>query len=301
MDARGSRSMRAMAGRGTTAEGSADGAPLRGRRGLGGVLRRRALVALGLLLAVGAPARAQEAVEPFSPGGYDITVGTDIVPRRTLHVEAGVAFARTRAADSPDERRLAAQLALRTGLAPGLEVGLSGEPVVRLRGPEEDTTDHGDLTVTLKYRFLDAREDRWEPALGVQPFVTVPLADAPIGSERPDFGVLALAGFALPWQLALDLNAGVAAVGQARPSGYLAQALAAALLARPIAGPLSAFGELVFATRGERDGRDALGANAGLVLELTHTMALGVAVETSVVGPGPDYALRAALSVRLPR
>lgn len=230
----------------------------------------------------------------------DVADSTQTVPLGAFQLETGLEYTRTRIAASPSERRLAVQATLRAGLSDRLEVRLEGEPLVRVRGAEEDT-DHGDLTLGFRYRFLDSPEGRWWPSLGVQPFAKFPIADAPIGSERPDFGLLALASLELPWHLSLDVNAGLTAVGQARPNGYLLQALVAASLGRAITDHLSAFVELFFLSRGERDGRDALSLDTGVVYLLTKRIALDAAVETSLTGRGPDYAFKAGISARFGR
>lgn len=258
-----------------------------------------AVFAVGTLLASGALVSVSAESEVVGPDRPDRADNTQTVPFGAFQFEAGLEYARTPIAASPAERRLAVQALLRAGLSDRLEVRLEGEPLVRLRGAEEDT-DHGDLTLGFRYRFLDAQQGRWWPALGVQPFVKFPIADAPIGSERPDFGLTALASLGLPWELSLDVNAGLTAVGQTRPNGYLLQALVAASLGRALTDRLSAFVELFFASREERDGRDALGLDAGLVYLLTHRIALDAAVETSLTGRGPDYAFRAGVSVRFP-
>lgn len=56
----------------------------------------------------------------------------------------------------------------------------------------------------------------------------VPIAGAPLG-------------FDLPGHLVLDVNAGLAAVGQLRPGGYLLPALTTASLSREVTEALSAF------------------------------------------------------------
>ena len=259
----------------------------------------RIVLALGLLLASGglAAARAESAVTPDRPG---VTDSTHTVLLGAFQIEGGLEYARTNVAASPAERRLAVQAALRVGLADRLEVRLEGEPLVRLRGAEEDT-GHGDLTLGLRYRFLDAPEGRWWPSLGAEPFVRLPIAHAPIGSERPDFGFLALASLDLPSQMSLDVNTGLVAVGQACPNGYLLQALTSASLERAISARLSGFVELFFASRGERDGRDALGLDAGLVYLLTRRVALDVSVGTGLNGRGPEYLFRAGGSARFGR
>jgi hypothetical protein len=255
---------------------------------------RRRLLAVALALA--APlAAAADVIDPDRP---DLTDSASTVGRGVWQIEAGLEYARTSLGGSPVERRLTLETVLRVGLAERLEVRLEGEPLVRLRGVEDDT-GHGDLTLGLKYRFLDAREGGWPPALGVLPFVKLPLADAPIGSERPDFGARLLAGFELPGDFGLDANAGLAAIGQTRPSGYLVQGLVSAALQRALLPErLQAFAELFFLSREERDGRHRLGADVGLVYRLTPTLAVDAALETTLAGQGPDYAVRAGLSTR---
>ncbi len=120
---------------------------------------------------------------------------------------------------------------LRAGLTDRLEVRLDGAPLVRLRSAENDT-GFGDPTLGVKYRFLDAREGSWWPSLGLLPFVKLPIAREPIGSERVDFGLTALASVDLPWQLGLDANAGLIAIGQSNRDAFLLQEVVSASLSR---------------------------------------------------------------------
>ena len=166
---------------------------------------------------------------------------------------------------------------------------------MHLRGDDDDT-GVGDVALATKYRFFDGAAP-W-PTLGVRPFLKLPTADEPLGSGRVDFGAVALASFDLPAGFGLDVNAGVAAIGQSRPSGHLIQALAAASLSLDI-GDLAPFVEMTFASRGERDGRDSVNADAGVVYRLTKQIALDAAVQTSLTGVGPDWALRGGVTFRL--
>lgn len=253
---------------------------------------RRSRSAVGLLVALvllAGPARAE--VEPDRP---DVTNSTQTVPPRMYQLEAGLEYARTRIAGEPVERRFALQAAIRVGLTDRLELRFEGEPLVRLRGAE-DETDHGDLTLGAKYRFLDGGDGKPWPSLGVQPFLKVPLADEPIGTERADFGLLALTSFDLPWKLNLDVNAGLAAIGQTRPNGYLLQALTSASLSAEV-GRVTPFVEVAFASREAWDSGDALSLVGGVVYRVTSTVALDAAVETGLVGRTPDYAVRAGVT-----
>jgi hypothetical protein len=93
----------------------------------------------------------------------------------------------------------------------------------------------------------------------------------------------------------------VAAVGQRHPSGYLVQALASAALSRRLGDRFSVFGEIFFASPAERRSRDAVGADAGAIYLITNRLALDAAVETTLIGSGPDHTVRIGLSVRFGR
>jgi hypothetical protein len=187
---------------------------------------------------------------------------------------------------------------LRIGVLDRLEVRVESEPFVRLRGDEDDT-GYGDLKLGLKWGFYDVEEGDWRPALGLLPFVKLPIADAPIGSERPDFGVTLLLSFNMPADFSLDVNAGISAIGQTHPSGYLGQGQLSGSLQRSVLTEhLVAFAELFYFSRGERDGHHRFGGDVGVIYRLTPDLALDAAVETTLTGSGPDFAVRAGLSTR---
>lgn len=250
-----------------------------------------------LLLCAAGVARADGEISTDRP---DVSDNTKTVPRGALQIESGLAYSKSRAGGRESERRLGVELTLRAGLTDRFEVQLGGEPFVRLRG-EADDSGHGDLVLGAKYRFLDEREGAWWPSLGVRPFVKFPIAEAPLGSERPDLGLILLASFDLPGRLSLDVNAGLVAVGQLRPDGYLLQALTTASLLREVTEAFSALVEMTYASRGARDARDAIGLNTGIIYLVTKDVALDVLVGTSLAGPGPDYAVKAGVSVRFGR
>jgi len=94
--------------------------------------------------------------------------------------------------------------------------------------------------------------------------VHLPVGKMPIGSARTDFGVRILASQVLAWQLSLDVNAGLVAVGQVQPHGYLLQALASVAESREVGEHLSPYPEVFFASRGEWDEIETLGLDVGL-------------------------------------
>jgi hypothetical protein len=255
----------------------------------------RGLVApIVLVLAVLAPAlaRANDEVEPDRP---DVTNSAKTVPAGGFQLETGLEYGHTRLGGHGTERRFAVQTTGRAGLTDRLEARIEGEPLVRLRNDERET-DVGEVVLGLKYRFLDAAGSR--PALGVLPFVKLPLAQPPIGSGRPDFGLVALASFDLPADVGLDVNAGGVAIGQRDPDGYLAQALASASLSVELGKRIVPFAEVFFASRDERDGRDTVGLAAGVIVRLAKWVAADAAVVTSLLGRAPDWALRGGMTMR---
>ncbi len=199
------------------------------------------------------------------------------MPAGLVQIETGLEYARARVGGGPAERQLSVQAVLRAGLTSRIEVSLEGQPFVWLRAAGEDSGS-GDYTLGGKYRFLDPAADGTGPALGVKPFVKLPTASAPIGSERVDFGARLLVSLGLHWGLSLDANAGVAAIGQRDPDGFIPQGIASASLSWAATEQLSTVTELFFATRDERDGRASLRATLALQYRLTPRLALDAGV-----------------------
>jgi hypothetical protein len=259
---------------------------------------RRAALVLGLvLLPLGAGAVE---VEPISPDRAGFVTGSGTVGAGAVQLEGGVAYGRERIAASPTQRRFGVEVAVRVGLTERLEVGFTGEPVVVQRGGD-NVTDHGNFGLTAKYRFLDAAEGSWLPSLAVLPFVTLPVNEPPLGSGKTDVGALLLGSFGLPAHFNLDLNGGLVAVGQSRPSGYLLQGVVAGGLSRDLTDRFTLFSEVLYASRDERDGRDRVSLDAGVIVRPTPAVALDASVVTTLAGSGPEWALRGGVSVRFGR
>ena len=116
-----------------------------------------------------------------------------------------------------------------------------------------------------------------------------PGGERPIGTGRPDFGLLLLASFSLPWEFELEVNVGAAAIGQVDSGSYRAQAIASAAVSRDIVHGLFGFVELFYRSREQRDEGQQLNVNAGLVYRITPTLASTPGVQRHSWAQGPDY------------
>ncbi len=83
------------------------------------------------------------------------TSASTILPG-AFQIESGMEYSRARVGGGPDERRFALDVTMRAGITERIEIGIEGEPLVRLRGAEDDT-GNGDVTLKGKYRLLDSR------------------------------------------------------------------------------------------------------------------------------------------------
>lgn len=256
----------------------------------------RFAAALALCAIVGLPGHAWAGeIQPDRP---EITESARLVPPGSLQLETGLTFSKESRAGRRAQTVFGTEADLRIGLARSFELNIEGEPFVRVRGPEDDT-GFGDVTLGLRYRFVEGDDDEpWSPSLGVKPFVRLPVAGEPIGDGRAAFGLLFMASFVLPLDFELEVNAGAVAVGQSHSSDYRAQAIVSASASRDLARWMFAFVELFYSTRAQRDEREQLALNVGLVYRVTPTLALDAAVQTSLLGQGPDYLVRTGLSVR---
>ena len=239
------------------------------------------------------PTHAAE-IDPDRP---ELTESAKLVPRGAVQLESGLVFSRERRGGMTAEKTFEAEADLRIGVARHVELNIGWSPLVVVRGQEDDT-GVGDVNLGVRYRFVEGYEDVfWPPHFAVKAFAKLPAVDEPIGTGRPDFGLLLLASFELPQEFELEVNVGGAAVGQTRPNDFLAQAIATASLSRDLTSSLLGFFEVLFNSREERHGREQLALNVGLVYRLTSTLAIDAGVQTSLVGQGPDYVVRAGLSV----
>ena len=262
-------------------------------------MRPSGLIAFCAILALGTSvAVAEEDLIPTDRPS--LSTSTVTVPPGALQIESGVEYTRSRLSHGQNEQQFLVDVLLRTGITSRLEARLDMNPLVWLKDADTNI-GFGDLTLSVKYRFFDSPEgSRW-PSLGVLPFVKLPTARSPIGSERVDFGCTALATFDLPWQLSLDANVGLAGLGQSQGAAFLLQETVSASLNRQISARWAMYGELFYASPSERGSRDVVGFDTGVQFLVLPRVVLDMTAQVARGTPGPDFAIRAGLSVRFGR
>ena len=241
---------------------------------------------------VAAPAWAQDTdVDPDRPG---VSTGATTVPRGALQLESGIEYSRERHAGERTDQRTSVVTTLRYGLRDGVELRLDMEPFVALHG-EDDATNVGDLSLGAKLRLLEGADETVRPTLSLLPSIKLPTAPDPIGSERVDVTLLALADWTAG-RVGLTLNAGLAAVGQRK--GYVIQGVVIGGVTVEVIDKLAAFGELFYNSPSERNGDDLIGAGAGTIYKITRDIAIDAALIASLAGRGPDYRVQTGITVR---
>ena len=260
----------------------------------------RPLVPLLATLWLLGPGPTPAAAQDINPDRPDLTTSAELVPAGSLQLETGIEYERARTGGQPTGQLLSTQAVLRAGILRVLELSIEGEPFDWQR-TDREASGSGDYTLGVKYRLFTPSVGSTAPLVSVKPFVKLPTASAPIGSERPDVGALLLVTFALPKDLTLDTNWGVAALGQRHPEGFIPQGIASASLTTPVTDRLSAITELFFATKEERDSRASLRTTLAIMYKVTPRLALDGGVRTTLVGPGPDWSVFVGLSARFGR
>lgn len=96
------------------------------------------------------PALAAE-IESDRP---ELTESAKLVPRGAVQMESGVAYSRERRAGRPTETTFEAGADFRIGVTRSVELNLGWDPLVRVRGAEDDT-GIGDVTVGVREIAVD--------------------------------------------------------------------------------------------------------------------------------------------------
>ena len=254
-----------------------------------------ALLILAILL-IPSLSFAEVVVETDRP---DTTNSTKTVPPGYAQFETGYRYTREPVAGRETVKRSSAETTIRIGVTPALEVRLDGEAYVDLRDGDP-ANGIGDLFVGAKWRLLDSKPEASRPSFGLAPFVKIPTADSPIGSEHVDFGVLGLLSFELPHDFSLDVNAGVVVLGRHRDDPFV-QGLAAVTLAYEVFDKVTTYAEASFGSSPEPGGRAFVGAGVGAIWVVHRRLALDAAVDTLVAGRGPEFGFRIGATLLLGR
>ena len=216
-------------------------------------------------------------------------------------LETGLQYSHESIGGSPAQKRFSVQLAVRGGLTDNLELGVNGEPLVSLSGAD-DATNIGALELNAKYVFFDS-----PVGLGLADAGAAAVREAarwPASRSTPARRISVCrcwpASICRPTSASTSTRASPG-IGQSSHAGYLAQAQAALGLARDVSRMVSLFSDLSYASRDEHHGRSSLTLDAGVLWRPTPNVALDASVVTSLVGQGPDWGLRAGVSVRFGR
>lgn len=231
---------------------------------------------------------AQVAVETDRP---DAANSTRTVPPGHAQLEAGYRHTSEQVAGAAPRKRSSAETTVRVGVTPALELRLDGESYVDMHN-SASRGGIGDLIVGAKWRLLDASTEHLGASLALAPFLKIPTADRPIGSERADFGLLGLVSFDGPGEFSADVNVGIAVLGQRHGEPFFVQGLAAGSLGYKVLKTLTGFGEVFLGSSPEPGGRAFLGAGVGVIWVAHRRLALDAAVDTMLTGRGPDFGFR---------
>src|SRR5207247_11347073 len=94
---------------------------------------------------------------------------------------------------------------------------------------------------------------------------------------------------------------GRAGLGRWQGASFLLQETVSASLTRQLTDRWAMYGELFYASPSERGSRDVVGFDTGVQFLVLRRVVLDMAAQVARGTPGPDFAIRAGLSVRFGR
>jgi hypothetical protein len=143
-----------------------------------------------------------------------VTDDADVTPRHQFHFEFSNEFDWLQRSAFPNIKQNTADAELDFGLFKGVEIGIEvplltiyNDPTSSPRG----ATGIGDTNISLKYNFLEEKEDSRRPALAVALNLEVPTGDTKrqLGSGLADFYINGIAQKSLTKKTTLRLNSGL--------------------------------------------------------------------------------------------
>src|SRR5215467_5329353 len=106
---------------------------------VGGIARAAWASFAAIALCVIVSATNTTAAEEIQPDRPEVTESARLLPRGAAQLETGFLYSSQRAAGLPTEKVFGIEGVLRIGVARAVELNLEGEPLVRVRGPQDDT------------------------------------------------------------------------------------------------------------------------------------------------------------------
>jgi hypothetical protein len=253
------------------------------------------------LLGQGMPAVAADPEQrPFRPDRPDETDSPFTVEPGSIQIETNFAlWARTPRGDDGTRgtRFEAGETNLRVGLTPRLEANITVVPWGRARESAHAPwrSGAGALTIGAKYNFFG--NDSKTTALGVFPFVSIPLdRSSGIGPEDVEYGVLVPYAAELGDKLSIGVNAGLTLRRPEAGAAYRASVPLAASLEYEATDKLSAFYELAGEVVG--GGGDELSANTGVMWQVADNIQIDAALFFGLNGATEPVTALTGIAVR---
>jgi hypothetical protein len=237
-----------------------------------------------------ASTHAQEQVEPDQP---DVTNGTHIVDVGLLQIEMGGVYTRydamSRGGNSPVTARL--------GLTEWLEarVGTDGF-LIQANGPTS-VTGVGNLQLGAKLRLWPG--EGGIPVLAILPTVNVPTASSAkgLGSGVADYSLSVLTGTDLGRHSHVDINYGIAAIGDATTSGHFVEHLASVSFSSAVSDNWNPYIETFWLSRQTLGGGPVVAIDGGAVYELGSRYALDGGLQVGLTPDAPAFSAFGGVSV----
>lgn len=185
-------------------------------------------------------ASAAAAQEPrFCPNRPDLGAGACTTEPGRVLAELSVIDAER---DGQGDLTLVGDVLVRTGLGPRTELQLGWTALGIVRAPGERATGTGDVRVGIRQNLIDPTSEGF--AVAVEPFVTLPVGEQPIGRDGASYGVVVPVGVPIDARWSLAFTGQASAEPDADGRGRHAALLGIAGLGYAISDAVGVVGEL---------------------------------------------------------
>lgn len=254
---------------------------------------------VGLLsVLISAKSYAQESdsvsISPISTYRPSISIGSGVVPKGTVQVEAGLRYNK----DTPGDKEITSHaypnLLVRVGVLKRLELQLSG--VVQdsvVREPQGHRKVQGVGPIGVGFALSLSEEQHHLPALALNGNLALPVGDDRLTPTHAEPAVLLAASKSVTNWMGLLVNAGYSWSGGTPTSTLVLN------LNSDLKGPFSLYLE---AARDKTKGQEAAyRANAGLMWRAMHNLQFDVAAGKQLNSLATDYFFATGVAFRLPK